>query len=432
MSHAQMMKLLVASLLLPLLAACGDEGSTSGDGSTAAFDSGADEGAALSSLDEGEREALCASLQRHYSASLPEEGLRRAGCTVVVRLLGASSDEALSPAMCEEAVAECASEAMVPEASCSPTLLGTCDATVAEFEACAQSRIETTQRVIRELTCSTPEASLPGLLTTPEACQALEERCPDLSGECTPCDVPTICGEDGWLYCDACDLEQWGVEPAADPATCSGNNSSGNNNPGCDERCPEPSWCGEDGNFYCSEDEAACYGVLGGSATDTAACEVPPEAIYRFVLIEDASPVGDASAPGAQIDAIGVGLLPSGEIAHWATSVEDFNIGGAGNDFSDVAELLGVPDAGCELQNVTALGGAEDGGYVIVGFGGAEDVTFASGMPVVVEELGPTSCPDQDGWVDNEVMVSVSSSADRGTFLLVGTISEGSNAVTIP
>ncbi len=431
--HSTLSCLSITCLLIATLCSCAD--SDSSPATTRGLSVHEDKDATLSTLDPQERATACERVQAYHRDGRSDAELRYATC-LLATLTTRGGDA--GPEACEAEVAACVDALPnIPlDIPCDPDALSACEATVAEYEACERSRKERADATTRGLSCESAPGEVPSPASTlSAACERLYDQCPELGGSCPGCETPTRCGEDGRYYCDACELEQAGVEPAADPATCGPNpnnlNNPNNSTTACDESCPEPKWCGEDGNLYCSYDQAAaCYGVPNGTA-DLTECDDAPT--YRFVLIEDASPVGDAAAPGAQIDAIGVGLLPGGEIAHWATSVEDFLIGGADNSFSDVSGLLGAPDAACEVQNVTALGGAESGGYVIVGFGTfEEDVKLTSGTSILVEELGPTSCPDQGGWVDNEVMVSVSSSAGRDTFFLLGTISEGSNAITIP
>ncbi len=156
---------------------------------------------------------------------------------------------------------------------------------------------------------------------------------------------------------------------------------------------------------------------------------------YRFVMVEDESTNDlNGASPGADIDAIGLDVDDDGTIDHWATSVEDFNIGGADNEYADFVQVLGEPDAGCMAQNFTSLGGAGINGdnFIIVGFSNGADVTFGSQTVIHIWELGPTKCPGQTDWKDDETTVSISISSDRASFIRIGTVGNGTNAVIIP
>ena len=56
----------------------------------------------------------------------------------------------------------------------------------------------------------------------------------------------------------------------------------------------------------------------------------------------------------------------------------------------------------------------------------------AAGLTVIVYELGPTVCPNQTSWTDDEVDVSVSDSSAVDTFEFIGTIGAGVNVLPIP
>jgi hypothetical protein len=156
------------------------------------------------------------------------------------------------------------------------------------------------------------------------------------------------------------------------------------------------------------------------------------EESYSFVLIEDMTdPVGGES-PGADIDAISV-TLPDEEVEHFATTIEDFNIGFVNNNYTNINRLLGKNDSGCEKQNFVALGGAQADGYVIVGFNsGDENVTFGSGAQVTVYELGKSTCSNRPNWDDDPYKVSISAGNARGSFIEIGSGGPGSNIITIP
>jgi len=154
-----------------------------------------------------------------------------------------------------------------------------------------------------------------------------------------------------------------------------------------------------------------------------------PGESYRYVLLEDLSEdVAAGDTPGADID--GVAIERFGNDVAYATTVEDYDIGGANNAYADPNELLGPPDSGCTKANLTALGGAPNGGWVILGFG---DEVIEHGDYIVVYELGPTVCPNQPTWHDDEVAVSISVSSHRnGDWVLLGSTGTGQNVVVVP
>jgi hypothetical protein len=191
-----------------------------------------------------------------------------------------------------------------------------------------------------------------------------------------------------------------------------------------------PDDCDPDINIECEEIEddhsQSDYGDFGWEE---------PETSYRFVMLEDESTDNlDGATPGADIDAIGLDVNGDTLVDHWATTVEDFNIGGANNEHADFVQVLGEPDADCMAQNFTSLGGAGDNGdnYIIVSFSTSEYIRFDSEAIIVVWELGPTNCPEQTDWKDDETTVSISISSDRASFIRIGTVGTGTNAVIIP
>lgn len=151
---------------------------------------------------------------------------------------------------------------------------------------------------------------------------------------------------------------------------------------------------------------------------------------YAFVLIEDLTDPVAGDSPGADLDAVSVTI---DGVEHFATTVEDFNLGYTNNDYLNVNEVLGAPDSGCTKQNFVSLGGAQASGYIIVGFANEEtDAFFTSGDSVTVYELGPTTCPSQANWDDDPYSVGVSISTDRGSFTEIGYGGMGNNTLIVP
>lgn len=149
----------------------------------------------------------------------------------------------------------------------------------------------------------------------------------------------------------------------------------------------------------------------------------------RFVMIEDMTARVAGNAPGADLDAVGLLKANGGE--RFATAVEDFELGLAGNEYGNVNEILGSPDANCQKQGFVSLGGQSAGSYVIVSFGtDTEDVIIENGDSIRVYELGSTLCPNA-GYDDDPYRVAVSVSTDLGSFIEVGTGGEGRNTLPI-
>jgi len=152
---------------------------------------------------------------------------------------------------------------------------------------------------------------------------------------------------------------------------------------------------------------------------------------YRFVLLGDISTdVAQGDTPGADIDAIAIER--DGDVIAYAATVEDSNIGGVNNAYTDTNELLGAPDSGCRKQNFTALGGAPNDGFVIVSF--ENDENILSGDFIIVYELGATFCPDQPTWMDDhtDILIGISASRDGEGWVYIGTQETGSNALAVP
>lgn len=169
-----------------------------------------------------------------------------------------------------------------------------------------------------------------------------------------------------------------------------------------------------------------CSDGLCGDSDDCSAFNACPDDMssdveYTYVLVEDLSTDMTGESPGADIDAISV---TRGGAEMFATGVVDFGLGGG--DHLDPTQATGVPDSDCTATHFVSLGGT--GGYLIVEFSGL----FGSGDAVTVYELGPTTCPDQTMWVDEEYHVSVSISDGLSSFTEIGRGGAGLNILTVP
>ena len=144
---------------------------------------------------------------------------------------------------------------------------------------------------------------------------------------------------------------------------------------------------------------------------------------YYYVLVEDLSTQMGGESPGADLDSVSIIDNRAG-VELFAEAVEDFALGGGSN--LDPAQALGPPDSRCTAMNFVSLGG--QGGWMIFGFGQA----FGSGDAVVVYELGPTTCPNQPQWIDEDYRVSVSVSNTLSSFTEIGQGGAGINTLIVP
>lgn len=178
----------------------------------------------------------------------------------------------------------------------------------------------------------------------------------------------------------------------------------------------------------CERCEATCTSDAecgGGTCVQGCACTTP----WRYVMVEDLDPNATGRTPGADIDAIGLQKPNRAEV--YAGRVEDSQVPQAGNDFPDVAEVLGRPDANCQVRGFVALGGLAAGGYVVVSFEeGGQPVLLDNGDVITVYEVGRLLCPNST-YLDEPYAVSVSVSTNMGTFVEVGRGGAGGNRITV-
>lgn len=143
--------------------------------------------------------------------------------------------------------------------------------------------------------------------------------------------------------------------------------------------------------------EAAPDDTSNSTNTDPEAswCPVGGDKIWHQVQIEDMSEIIDDDAyPGVAIDAIE--LVTEDGQRHFATAVEDFNLGGG--VALDTLQTLGPPDADCEERSgFVSMGGREAGGYIIVSFGDLDQdslVAFSKGATITVHTANTTCGAD--------------------------------------
>ena len=139
------------------------------------------------------------------------------------------------------------------------------------------------------------------------------------------------------------------------------------------------------------------------------ACDDDQPDYARYVLIEDLSQNVSGGSPGADIDA--VALVKSSGAVYWATTTEDFTIGGGMNEHTSPDEATGEPNSECQVKNFVALGGANENGMLIVSFTSDENnVTIENGDRVRVIEVGETECSGR--FEDDPYSVSISGGLD--------------------
>ncbi|MEL6181380.1 MAG: hypothetical protein AAFS10_20650 [Myxococcota bacterium] len=144
---------------------------------------------------------------------------------------------------------------------------------------------------------------------------------------------------------------------------------------------------------------------------------------YRYVLVEDTSNQFGGESPGPDLDAISIIFNETSEEV-FASTVVDFELGMLGTNL-DIEQVLGPPDSGCEPSGYVSLGG----GYVMVGFGIRR---FSSGDLVLVYELGPGFCPNQQGWVSEDYTLAISISDAQSTFVEIGQGASGAVSFAVP
>lgn len=193
---------------------------------------------------------------------------------------------------------------------------------------------------------------------------------------------------------------------------------------GVDGDCPDGQLCIEEGLCEACDAQCASEADCGGRAC-IQGCFCEPGA-HRFVMIEDLTNPVAGDSPGADLDA--VSIIKGGD-EFFAQSVEDASVDTPGNLFDDPSDILGAPDAGCQVQNFVSLGGSANGGYIIVSMGdGQRDVSIDNGDSVKVYEIGAFLCNRFD---DDPYQVSVSVSTDLGSFVEIGEGGAGGNVIPV-
>jgi hypothetical protein len=193
---------LALALASLLLTACG--GSDGGSGGT--VDTGLPENQKLSSLNDADVQKACTSWSASFSATFSASELQRVQCTADALAASAPSqaDQAtLDVDKCNTLVAACVKQVasnqdstlsaeLVDENECKSSQaddsLKACDATVAEYEACASAVIDEIKQRLSQVQCSAgatlDDNAETGLLdfdvSDLPACKTFRTKCPDV------------------------------------------------------------------------------------------------------------------------------------------------------------------------------------------------------------------------------------------------------------
>jgi hypothetical protein len=190
------------------LAACGGDGD--GGGSGGGVETGLDSDAKLSSLDEGDAQQACMALADSFNSVLTESDRKRITCTILalpmsVKLGEGNKLEGDIP-KCKELVSKCndgetissappafdIEEVFIDDAQCKEDStnenFSSCDATVAEFESCAEAMLKQLSKRFDVISCDAL-SDIEGLMNMdseeleiqnqPE-CKALYSKCPNI------------------------------------------------------------------------------------------------------------------------------------------------------------------------------------------------------------------------------------------------------------
>jgi hypothetical protein len=190
------------------LVACG--GDDDGGGSGGGVETGLSKDAKLSSLDSGDTQKVCMSLADSFNNVLSDSDKKRITCTVLALPLsikvGADSKLEGDIPKCKELVAKCSNgetissappaidvdEVFIQEDSCKDGTgiqgLDTCDATVGEFEPCANALLGEFSKRFDIITCDAL-SDIEGLMNMNgdefkaenlPACKPIVAECPDI------------------------------------------------------------------------------------------------------------------------------------------------------------------------------------------------------------------------------------------------------------
>lgn len=197
----------VALLSALCLIACGGD---DGDGSGGGVDTGLPKNEKLSALDSADAEKVCKSLASSFNSVLTESDKQRISCTVLaiplsIKVSASGKIEGDIP-KCKELVAKCGNgekissappafevdDVLIDESQCTDGSanenLSSCDATVGEFESCADGMLSQLDERFDIITCDSL-SDIEGLMNMnadeleiqnqPE-CKALYTKCPDM------------------------------------------------------------------------------------------------------------------------------------------------------------------------------------------------------------------------------------------------------------
>jgi hypothetical protein len=190
------------------LVACG--GDDDGDGSGGGVETGLEKDAKLSSLDSGDAQKVCMSLADSFNSVLTDSDKKRITCTILaiplsIKASASGQIEGDIP-KCKELVTKCSNgetissappaidvdEVFINEEQCMDGSgtegLSMCDATVAEFESCANAMLSQLDKRFDIITCDAL-SDIEGLMNmngeelsidNQVECKALTSKCPNI------------------------------------------------------------------------------------------------------------------------------------------------------------------------------------------------------------------------------------------------------------
>lgn len=168
------MKTTSSLLLACTLLACG------GDGGGGSVDSGLPAEKKGSELSDSEGTTLCEAQFTHLGTLVSEQDAHRFACVgtgITAALLGDGS--VMSCQIVYDMCIKTEPEPSEP-GTCTLTFLDTCDATVAEIEACLTARNELLADSFKSASCEDVKNTAPSEPESPAACSSIESTCPGI------------------------------------------------------------------------------------------------------------------------------------------------------------------------------------------------------------------------------------------------------------
>lgn len=187
MTFFRISALIAVAVAVGSVAACTTK-STGGSGGAGSVSTSIPAGKTASSMSEGERIQYCKDVTAYMKGAFSETEQRKAACLSAIELSSGSVEDLR--AQCKEQYNACVAKPSAADAgasasdNCAPSEVSqfaTCEATVAELNACFEAQVAQAKRLYAELdqTCDKigTDAGKPDV-TPPNACVSLEAKCP--------------------------------------------------------------------------------------------------------------------------------------------------------------------------------------------------------------------------------------------------------------